>query len=396
MPAPKSDEQRMLELVEELHHVTGRLGLPPQSLRIDTRELNGQAPSVTGPLDTIERVDQFLGDLDAQAIADAARLDTVSAPANPDAFLLTGFIRPGTTVMLTGPPGSSKSWATRQLAIAAGAGLDMFLGQYEITRRLRCLVVDEDNGPDEEWRREETLLNHLELGRDRLDTIWRLSLGGMMLDQERWQAWLRGMIRLHDLDLLVLDPISEMHGGKELREDPSFRAMLAFLKRLKIDFPKLATVLVHHTRKISATERGTTRGIDDVRGQWGQTPDVVGLMWPLPERRVVWELHKRVPHSKLLLEAMAEGPLQKIEDQTASRSKLAISDDRVLACIDMGLGMKKDIVAHLSDPKRKDRIGKSAAYDAINRLIGAGILTKRQPYERISDPTDDPLEETIA
>ena len=33
------------------------------------------------------------------------------APADPDAFLVSNLIRPGSTVMLAGPPGAAKSWA---------------------------------------------------------------------------------------------------------------------------------------------------------------------------------------------------------------------------------------------------------------------------------------------
>jgi hypothetical protein len=374
----------MLELVEELHAVTGRLGIPPQALRIDERALNGAGPPASESLDVLARVDQYLGDLDASGRIDPARLDNMTAPAEPDAFLLEGFIRPGTTVMLTGPPGSAKSWATRQLALAAGCGLREFLGKYAITRRLRVLIVDEDNGPDEEWRREEALLAHLSQPRQHLDHVWRVSLAGVQLDQPAWQSWLRGLVHLLALDLVILDPISEMHGGKELREDPGFRSMLGFLKRLKVDFPGLATLLVHHTRKTSTNDRAGPRSLDDVRGQWGQTPDVVAMMWPLPERKLTWELHKRVPHSRLILEATAAGPLQVVADETTSRDRRVTADSRVLAAIESGAETADEIATGSG-------ISRAGVYKAVRRLADAGIITKRAPYSRLTDPTDDPI-----
>jgi hypothetical protein len=318
-------------------------------------------------------------------------LPAMRPPVRPNDFLIDGFIRPGTTVMLTGPPGSSKSWAARQLAMAAAAGAKTFLDHYDIRRALNVLVIDEDNGPDEEWRRDETLLATMGLKREDLGRLRRLSLAGVLLDQERFQLWLRGQIQLYNIDLVILDPVSEMHGGKELREDPSFRSLLAFLKRLKVDFPEVATLLVHHTRKTMSGDRSSTRGLDDVRGQWGQTPDVVALMWPLGERRVAWELHKRVPHSRLFLQASEEGPLTFEADDTTSSKRRVSTDERIMAAIGAGAEYADEIV-------KASGISKAATYKALKRLAGAKIINDRAPFHLLEDRTprvepEPPLEE---
>ena len=383
----RETEREMLEAVERLHSLARRLGIPPQSLRIDPRQSNG-TPAAPEALTVVERVDQRLADLDAAATGPRPMpVAHAAPPEDPDAFLVSGFIRPGTTVMLTGPPGSSKSWASRQLALAAGSGQSHFLSRYTMERPMRCLVVDEDNGPDEEWRREETLLGHLGVARTAVEgTVWRVSLEGIQLDQPDWQAWLRGQILLLGLDLVVLDPISEMHGGKELREDPGFRSMLQFLKRLKVEFPRLATLLVHHTRKADTKATGAPKSLDEVRGQWGQTPDVVALMWPLGDQRISWELFKRVPHSKMVLEATATGPLSVLEDISTVRDKRMSADDRVLAAIESGAQQYEEI-------KVASTLSKSAIYAAIGRLSAKGLITKRPPYEIVVDHRDDPIEQ---
>lgn len=378
-------ERNMLRAVEDIHLYARKLGMPPQALTLADR--NGARSSIDPEAITVvERTDAYLADMEAGSLGPLpVRLDRVLPPADPDAFLVRGFIRPGTTVMMTGPPGSSKSWAARQLALCAGAGLHHYLERYEVARPMNVLVIDEDNGPDEEWRREETLLRHLELTRSTVAKVQRTSLAGVQLDQPPWQHWLRGQIISQELDLVVLDPISEMHGGKELREDPAFRSLLAFLKRLKVDFPRLATLLVHHTRKAPASERSAPRSVDDVRGQWGQTPDVVALMWRLPERRVSWELHKRVPHSKLILEATEGGPLKVLADETTSRSKAQATDDRVLAAIEAGAEIADAIVV-------ASGVSRATVFRSIKRLQTARLITKREPYEPVFDPTDDPID----
>jgi hypothetical protein len=381
---PSPAERRMLAAVEELHASTMEMGLPPQSISIGQR--NGTNLSIDpDAVSVLQRVDQRLADLDAMALGpQPLALHAVLPPLDPDAFLVRGFIRPGTTVMLTGPPGSSKSWAARQLALACGAGLAQYLERYQVARPMNVLIVDEDNGPDEEWRREETLLAHLGLERSQMTRVQRISLAGVQLDNPTWQAWLRGLIFHAELDLVVLDPISEMHGGKELREDPAFRSLLGFLKRLKVDFPRLATLLVHHTRKADAKTAGSPRTVDDVRGQWGQTPDVVALMWRMPERRVSWELHKRVPHSKLILEATESGPLAVLADESTQRDRTMSRDDRVLQAIEAG-AEDWEQVHHATG------MSKSAIFRAIKSLRQAGIVTAHEPYGVVFDPTEDPI-----
>lgn len=368
-------DPRVLDLthaIEDLHVAAKALHLAP--LRVEWQEPDGE----TSEIDP-ERLarQQYVTDLVAdyeglRAGPIPLALPSIPAPVDPDSYLVGNLIRPGTTVMLAGPPGAAKSWASRQLALTAGAGLDIFLDRYEVGRPLNVLVVDEDNGPDEEWRRDASLLDHLSLTRDTLDRVYRVSLAGVQLDRPEWQRWLRGQIRLRELDLVILDPISEMHGGKELREDPAFRSMLAFLKRLKVDFPRTAVVIVHHTRKPAASERQSHRGLEDVRGQWGQTPDVIVVMSPLGERRTKWEVHKRVPFSSLILEQVAEGQhgeggLRFVVDESVQRGKAMANDAAVLDAIRGGLVTHGDIQSGISMPA-------STLSGVLKRLVRTGLL----------------------
>jgi hypothetical protein len=375
----------MLLAIEELHAAVMIAGLPSISVRwTDPSAVPANGEDHLLAL-RAERLFRKITDITSMGLGpQPASLAEISAPPDPDAYLVEGFIRPGTTVMLTGPPSAAKSWASRQLAISAGCGQKTFLERYALPRRLSVLVVDEDNGEREEYRREDLLLSAMGLKRADATQVHRISLAGVMLDQPMWQAWLRAQIEALRLDLLVLDPISEMHGGKELREDPPFRALLGFLKRLKVDFPALATLLVHHTRKPSSADRAATRSVDDVRGQWGQTPDVVALMWPLGEQRMSWELYKRVPHSKLILEQKESGALHTVVDETSARSKQVSTDDRVLGAIESG-AQAWDEVMHGTG------LSKASIFRAVKRLRMARLITQHEPYAVVDDPTEDPI-----
>lgn len=365
--------RRLTRSIEELHAAAKAMALPP--IRVEWEP--GHEPETE---DAEKRalkahVSTFLSDYEGAASGPVTwPLSEISAPPEPHAFLVGNLIRPGTTVMMAGPPGAAKSWASRQLALACGAGVPLFLERYEITRPLKVLVVDEDNGPNEEWRRDETLLAHLDLTRDQASAVRRVSLEGVRLDEEPWQRWIRGQVRLHDLDLLILDPISEMYAGKELRDDVAFRAVLHFLKRLKVDFPQLATVLVHHTRKRDPKTAAGSTSLEDVRGQWGQTPDVVVMLSPLGERRAKWEVHKRVPYSSLILEQVAEGQpdegsLRMVADETVMKSKAMANDGAVIDAIREGMTTFPDVVTATG-------LAKSTVNRVLNRLQKAGVITK--------------------
>jgi DNA-binding transcriptional ArsR family regulator len=357
-PGLRPEELRLLAALEEMRSarkaLDGLAGAPGVDISIHA-----------------ERLVRRIEDVDAIGTPPHPdRLRLLTAPAEPEAALLEGFIRPGTTVMLTGPPGTSKSWAARQLAMAACTARP-FLERYIVPHPLRVLTIDEDNGAAEEWRREELVLAESGLSRADLGDAQRISLAGVRLDEERWQRWLRGQIEAERLELLILDPISEMHGGKELREDPSFRAMLAFLKRLKVDFPGLGTLLVHHTRKTGREDRSTERGLDDDRGQWGQTPDVVALLTNLGERRARWEVHKRMPHSRLILEAPEYGPVRVVADETSVPVRVS-TDNRVLSAIEAGADTAEDIETGTGIPRR-------TVFSALKRLRSAGLVAKATP-----------------
>jgi DNA-binding transcriptional ArsR family regulator len=369
MPARDPRHQKLDALLGDLHDLGRQLGLPPMRVDIEPwpEDKKDPDPALTAQ---VNRLLRRLTDLEyAPQGPQPLPLHAIQPPSEVDAFLVEGFIRPGTTVMLTGPPGAAKSWASRQLALTAGAGLAAFLQRYQVHRPLKVLVVDEDNGPREEWRREERLLEHFELTRMDVNTVVRVSLEGVRLDQPVWQQWLRSQIEQWALDLVILDPISEMHGGKELREDESFRSLITFLKRLKVDFPRLATVLVHHTRKLPSSDRSTARGMEDVRGQWGQTPDVVALLSPTGENRSTWELHKRVPHSRLILEQNEAGALVVVADETTSARRQQSTDDRVLASLESGATTVDEVRIAIGK-------GKTAVYEALKRLAGAGLVTR--------------------
>jgi len=119
---------------------------------------------------------------------------------------------------------------------------------------------------------------------------------------------------------------------------------------------------------------------DDVRGAvWGQAADVIALVSPLGDRRVRWELHKRVRPSALILEQTSNGPFVCIADGDTKEQE-ASKDQRVMDAIDGGCERIDAVTAVTGLPKR-------TAWNAIRRLRQAGILEPRGDFRRRSDTT---------
>jgi AAA domain-containing protein len=304
------------------------------------------------------------------------RLDVMTKPERADEWgVAEGFLRPNVLAVAAASPGGAKSWVRAELAMRAATGRGALFDRYAIAHTATVLVVDEDNGDAEEWRRDEAMLAHLGLERRDLSRVYRLSLAGVLLDDPTWQRYLEERIDALGVTLLVLDPISMMHRGKELREElmPVVRYLRALLRR----FPALTILAVHHLKKPIAGGNGE-RGVDDVRGGvWGQVADVIAVMSPLGDRRVKWQLLKRVPSSTLILEQTEAGPLVFVADG-AGRARQATNDDRVLAAVDAGATAVEEVVVATGMKER-------TAWDAVRRLRKAGILERQGELRRSAE-----------
>jgi AAA domain len=300
----------------------------------------------------------------------------MTRPDTADSWLIDGFIRPAKLAVLGATEGVGKSWLVRELAMLAAAGVGSVLGRYAVVEAVRVLVIDEDNGEDEEWRRDEALFAHLGLRRAQLGDLFRVSFAGVLLDDPEWQRQLTGWIDDLKIRLLILDPVSMMYRAKELREE--LLPVITFLRSLLRRFPGLSILAVHHLRKPPAGQPQAERLLTDLRGaMWGQVADAVALLWPIEGGRVRLQMHKRVPRSDHILEQTAAGPFVWVADGT-SRARRVTTDDRVLASIDAGATNVDEIIIATDIPKR-------TVWNAVKRLRMSGIIEPQGALHRVRD-----------
>lgn len=71
---------------------------------------------------------------------------------DPISWILDERLAFGDVSLVVGPPASGKSWLTYEIAVAGSMGLPI-LGEFQPNRRLRVLLIDEENPQDEVMRR---------------------------------------------------------------------------------------------------------------------------------------------------------------------------------------------------------------------------------------------------
>lgn len=179
--------------------------------------------------------------------------------------------------LVIGPGGVSKS--TLCVAYAVGLALGMPINGMHPCRPFRVMIMNAEDDQDEQRRRLSAVLTSL--GRtpdDIAGLIARVTPNGVGTLLERNTDFdVSGSVRptaamlalinailSFKPDVLILDPLAELHGVDE-NDNIAMREVVALFRRLAVDHD-LALVLVHHTRKGPSlpADMDTARGASSI------------------------------------------------------------------------------------------------------------------------------------
>ena len=308
------------------------------------------------------------------ALPDLEDVSAMTPPATLEDEYVRGFIRPGKLVLIAASEGIGKSYNRKELEIRLATGTGALFGHYAITRPLRVGTVDEENGPDEEWRRDEEMLAALGLTRADLGGRYRrASFLGLNLTDARTQDYLRRQVA--ELDILFIDT-----GGSTVDEEygAPLRGAVRFLRTLIREHPTLTIVVLVHMVKPVRDARATPskrRPLSDVMGQWTRQADVVAVLTDLGADRYRWELMKRrgVPRSAGIVD-YSGGLATWVADVDDAGEAASTGDTiRVLRAIAAGGTDWKAILTGTG--LTKDRV-----FAAVRNLRGDGLIDPGTPY----------------
>jgi hypothetical protein len=294
----------------------------------------------------------------------------VAEPVDIDDWLIDNLLRPHSLAILASPEGIGKSYARCELAVRLSTGAGSLFGHYPIRRAARVLLVDEENGEAEEYRREDDILDSLGLPRSALVNYFRVSYAGMNLAKPERQEWLRAEVTRLAVDLLVLDTGGSMVGDEW---GEPLKAAVRYLRSL----PCAVLVCVHLVKPNRQAKAGTAQhgtSLSDVMGQWTRSADVVAMMADLGAGRVRWSVRKRVPDSTLVLvQRSGLCDVVAVADDRQSTS----TDDRILRAVASGATNAEELRVALGSGDRP--LPKQTLYDSLRRLRTDGYLESGTP-----------------
>ncbi|KKW07380.1 MAG: Bifunctional DNA primase/polymerase [Parcubacteria group bacterium GW2011_GWA1_53_13] len=216
-------ESHVWPLVRELN----RLNQPPlgegevrqvfESISKTEREKKPKTTSAFAPM--------RIGDLLAMAIP-------------PAKWLIEKLLPVGGRGVISGRPGSYKTWILLHMAMQVSRGEPVF-GSFKTTKG-SVLLIDEEN-------RLQTLRERIEkLGYVASDNIYLLSLEGFKVDKEENMRKLEAFVELHDIRLVIMDSLVRVH-QKDENDAGQMKDVFDALKPLvKKD---VAILFTHHHRK---------------------------------------------------------------------------------------------------------------------------------------------------
>ena len=153
---------------------------------------------------------------------------------------------------LSGHPEAGKSWVMLEIAKSVASGTALF-GKFK-TLKGNVLVVDEESGIDEFWKRARMLGYSEDL------SIFFHIQCGFKLDNEKDLAQLLSTVRKNEISLIIFDPYVSMHNKSENSAEETAVVMQALQK---FNETGAAVIYVHHLRKDSIMKFG---GAQSLRG----------------------------------------------------------------------------------------------------------------------------------
>jgi hypothetical protein len=182
----------------------------------------------------------------------------VDLPCRP--WVAPGYALRGAVTVLAGPPSAMKSSLT--LAWAAAIALNKSHSDFRPTAPGICVVYNVEDDQVEQRRRLSAVLRQfgalpcdisgkvIRVGPTGVGMLFtRNSETGIIVNAPAMDE-LRQLIEDHHPDVLIADPLAELHTAEE-NDNTALRAIIAAFRSLAAEF-NIAVILLHHTRKGAA------------------------------------------------------------------------------------------------------------------------------------------------
>lgn len=201
--------------------------------------------------------------------ADTTEWNESEIPRRP--WIVPGYLMRGAVTVLSGPGSAGKSMLAVLWCCALAAGEKA--GHFSPRQQFKVLNYNVEDDHDEQRRRFSATLRQLQLSPSaisgRVVRLWPAGIGTLFardamtgtLRQTDAMAALEAHISEHQPDVLMLDPLVELHDAEE-NDNTALRAVMAKLRGIAADH-HCAVLVLHHGRKGIAGSPGDP---DSLRG----------------------------------------------------------------------------------------------------------------------------------
>src|ERR1035437_9670095 len=126
---------------------------------------------------------------------DLVNVRTMPRPVESDDWIIVGLARPRAIVVIGSPQGVGKSFMRKEIEHRLGSGFGPVFGYFAVPGPVRIATFEEENGEEEEWRRDELTLTALGATRESIaDNVFRASYTGVDLTKPADQEYIRAQI----------------------------------------------------------------------------------------------------------------------------------------------------------------------------------------------------------
>ena len=192
-------------------------------------------------------------------------------------WIARGYALRGAVTVIVGSPGISKSTLAIRYSVSLAFGLEF--NQLVPVRPCRVMYYNVEDSADEQRRRFSAVLR--QVGRQPADLKDKVVIAGpnqvgtlVELNPDTRRVTYTGAMQALEEriaafrpDMLILDPLVELHGGEE-NDNTALRAIMASFRTLAGRYD-MAVVLLHHTRKGATGNAGdpdSSRGASSIIG----------------------------------------------------------------------------------------------------------------------------------
>jgi hypothetical protein len=313
---------------------------------------------------------------------------TATAPPDVDDWLVEDLLRPRQLAVLASTEGVGKSNIRLELGIRYACGYGALFDTYGMGKAGDVLVFDEENGPREEFTREEAMLASLGLVRSIHMVLYhRIHYSGLDLESAVDREAFDRLLTEYAPQLVILDTAGAMVGEEHGKD---FKKVIAFLKSMK-EKHDCAIVMVVHL--VKPPRDGKTAGqklertITDVMGQWTRSADVLMLVSETEDDEVIlFRVRKRVPRSDITLRRDTPDAPDRWARVDAKRMPptgvVKEAHANILLAISEGRGTWEAVTGYLS-ANDLPTPSRSMMFDHLKAMAGKGLI-ERDPAGVVS------------